>query len=224
MNAQQEAVALYLHLEGRGFEPSVRSIGRALRDQGLRFREDDLRRWLKPYLDQTRDASGTQASASGRTGTQKTSTGDAVGRTDLRPDATRTRLRAHPKVPLVSDSSLSHTAREAAKDFAAWFCREGIAAGAIAAHHLDARLWAKNTGSVPYAEQLLAVHPRDEAERRALAVFALKLAGKLPQAITVKDLAKQWDSDDVAGTARPQGGVSDSARARAEAYRREHAT
>lgn len=59
MNPQQEAVALYLYLEKRGFKPSVRSVSRALRDQGMRFREIDLRGWLGAFL-KTRDASGTQ--------------------------------------------------------------------------------------------------------------------------------------------------------------------
>lgn len=56
-NVQQEAVALWKFLESRGFQPSVRSIGRILREElGLKFREHDLRGWLSKF----RDASGTQ--------------------------------------------------------------------------------------------------------------------------------------------------------------------
>lgn len=59
MNAQQEAVALWKFLEGRGFAPSVRSIGRALRDQGLKFRDQDLHGWLSQF----REAAGKQREA-----------------------------------------------------------------------------------------------------------------------------------------------------------------
>ena len=66
VNAQQEAVALWKHLEGRGFKPSVRSIGRTLRDQGLRFTEANLRLWLDGFSSRRR-----------RRPTQETSTADA---------------------------------------------------------------------------------------------------------------------------------------------------
>lgn len=59
MNAQQEAVALWKFLESRGFRPSIRSVGRALRDQKVRFREADLYRWLEPF--QSREASRKQS-------------------------------------------------------------------------------------------------------------------------------------------------------------------
>ena len=95
MNAQQEAVALFRFLEGRGFKPSVRSIGRALRDQKVPFRETSLRAWLEPFI-KSRDASRPQVDA---TGTQKTSTADAIG---TQADATGTRLRARNKVSLSS--------------------------------------------------------------------------------------------------------------------------
>lgn len=95
MNAQQEAVALFKFLEARGFSPSVRSIARALRDQDVAFRESSLREWLAPFI-QRRDASQSHAVA---TGTQKTSTGDAVG---TQADATGTQLHAHNNVSLAS--------------------------------------------------------------------------------------------------------------------------
>lgn len=53
MNAQQEAVALFRFFESRGMKPSVASIGRALRDQGIKFREADLYGWLKPFAEDT---------------------------------------------------------------------------------------------------------------------------------------------------------------------------
>jgi hypothetical protein len=97
MNAQQEAVALFKFLESRGFRPSTRSVSRALRDQGMTFREERLRLWLKPF----RDASGTHRAEKG---TQKTSTRDAAS---TAADATGTRLRARDKVSLVSGDSVS---------------------------------------------------------------------------------------------------------------------
>lgn len=40
---------MWLYLESRGFHPSMRSIGRALRDQGLVFDDHALRAWLAPF-------------------------------------------------------------------------------------------------------------------------------------------------------------------------------
>lgn len=49
-NAQQEAVALWQFLTSRGFEPSMNSICRALRDQGVKFRQGELYRALSPFV------------------------------------------------------------------------------------------------------------------------------------------------------------------------------
>lgn len=219
MNAQQEAVALYLHWEKRGKVPSIRSIGRALRDQGMKVREETLYVWLHDFREASRKRLVEKRVASGK---QKSPTAEAIGQDDgKRPEADGMLLRAHSKVSLVSDSSLSPpTAREAAKDFAAWFCREGIAAGAIDAQWSDHRLWAKNTGSVPYAEQILAVHPRAEAERRSRVLYALKVAGKLRKALTLQTLATKWDDADVAGGA-DAGGISKSTREKALEFARD---
>jgi len=97
MNVQQEAVALFRFLEERGFDPSVRSIGKMLRAQKLGFRDADLRAWLKPFIER-RDAAGPQAAAPGP---HESLTGAAPG---PQVAATGPRLRAHPKVSLVSNS------------------------------------------------------------------------------------------------------------------------
>lgn len=49
VNAQQEAVALWRFYQGRGIKPSIRSIGRALRDQKIRCRDADLFLWLSKF-------------------------------------------------------------------------------------------------------------------------------------------------------------------------------
>ena len=71
-NPQQEAVALWKYYESRGFKPTVRLVGRALREQGMRFRDTDLRTWL----DKFRTRPGRKPDA---TRTHETSTGDATG-------------------------------------------------------------------------------------------------------------------------------------------------
>lgn len=91
MNAQQEAVALYRYLEGRGFKPSVRSIGAMLRVQKISFTDTSLRAWLKDFA-----AAPTQPTAEPP---QKSSTNDAP---PPQADANPPRLRAHDKVSLVS--------------------------------------------------------------------------------------------------------------------------
>jgi hypothetical protein len=79
VNAQQEAVALWQFLEGRGFKPSVRMVARIMRDElGLGRRESLVREWLSTFSDASR----------------------------VRPvstkEASRMPLRAHSKVSLVS--------------------------------------------------------------------------------------------------------------------------
>lgn len=88
MSAQQEAVALYCYLEGRGFKPSVRSVGRALRDQGLKFTDTDLRAWLAPFR-RSADAAPTQ----------KSSTNDAAPTQDRRSYAREKEVSLVSKTP-----------------------------------------------------------------------------------------------------------------------------
>lgn len=104
VNVQQEAVALYLFLEGRGFRPSIRSIARALRDQGVQFREAELRGWLSAFV-KSRDATGTQMEPAGPSGTQKSLTREPLGPTRTQVDATGNHLRARDKVSLFSNQS-----------------------------------------------------------------------------------------------------------------------
>jgi hypothetical protein len=94
-NAQQEAVALYRFFESRGFRPSVRSIGRALRDQGIVFDDKALRRWLQSFV----TAVDPQVTA---IPPHEMSTFTA---TPPQPTATAPRLRAHEIVPLVEIAS-----------------------------------------------------------------------------------------------------------------------
>lgn len=67
MKAQQEAVALYLFFRSRGISPSLNSISRALRDQGIRFRETDLRAWLQPEVSLFSSISSSPTPRSSRT-------------------------------------------------------------------------------------------------------------------------------------------------------------
>lgn len=202
VNAQQLAVALFLAFEAQGVKPSVRAIGRTMRDHGIRFREDNLRGWLRPFLDQ-RGASRTQEGASGRDGTQESLTRDADGRDCMRPVASGTHLRAHSKVSLVSSSS-STAAREAARDLAVWFLAAAVDAGAIGGHEaLDPDLWATRTYALDAATRLLAAYSVDEIKARAGRLFAAKVARKIRRPMTLGVLAEQWDSDDVAHDEAP---------------------
>lgn len=108
MNPQQEAVALYKFFESRGLKPSVRSIGRALRDQGMEFRETRLREWLSAFV-KSRDASQTQPIPER---TQETSTADAAR---MQADANGSRLHAQNKVSLLSEPSSSSLRSEGPK-------------------------------------------------------------------------------------------------------------
>lgn len=99
MNAQQEAIALWKHFESRGMRPSVRAIGRTLRDvMGLKFRESELRKWLSDFSGRVPDA----------TRTQHIKEGDAVGTQSGRDFA-----RAA-KVSLVSNSVESNDSTQRA--------------------------------------------------------------------------------------------------------------
>ncbi len=79
--------------------PSLNSISRALRDQGVRFRETDLRGWLRPFA--SRDSS---EHLQPETRTQKSRTPDAIDKTT---DATGTRLTREKEVSLFSNTSSS---------------------------------------------------------------------------------------------------------------------
>lgn len=95
MNAQQEAVALWKFLEGRGLRPSVRSIGRALRDHGLKFREDTLRKWLAPFAVASRTQPAKKRDAQNEhAGRNNDDNGTQAGRDFARAD----------KVSLISNS------------------------------------------------------------------------------------------------------------------------
>jgi hypothetical protein len=47
-NARKEAVAVFNFYRQRGYRISIRSVGRVLREQRIRFRDAELFRWLSP--------------------------------------------------------------------------------------------------------------------------------------------------------------------------------
>jgi hypothetical protein len=199
MNAQQEAVALFKFLEGRGFEPSVRCIGRILRDPSIKLKctESELRKWLKNFV-----ASATQQR---RTSTQETSTNDAPRRNA---DASPTQLRAHNKVSLVSGLTEKERERETReaeerqetpakkpeREFVRWFVRTGKEREAIEAHLvLDPELYANKEferfGDL--ARNLLSAHGEDKCKAASHRLFDAKLNGKI-YSVSLKMLSENW--------------------------------
>jgi hypothetical protein len=48
LDSRQEALALFKFYQRRGYRISIRSIGRVLRELDIRFRDEDLFKWLTP--------------------------------------------------------------------------------------------------------------------------------------------------------------------------------